>query len=95
LRDDSSSDYLDLRIRGRNVGYSSVRIVHLTWISALEGGISGDLNTIRDEDIRAQRMDHEAIDSVMPSQPRFALCDSNDGDSSVCLISESEGEDDK
>jgi len=37
-------------------------------------------------------MDHEAIDSVMPSQSQFALCDSNDGDSSVCSISESEGE---
>ena len=46
------------------------------------------------DDIRAQRMDHEAIDSAMPSQPRFALCDSNDGDSSICLISESDGEDD-
>ncbi|EJK76042.1 hypothetical protein THAOC_02211 [Thalassiosira oceanica] len=34
-----------------------------------------DTLTIND---RAQRMDHEAIDSVMPSQPRFALWDSND-----------------
>jgi len=42
---------------------------------------------------RAQRMDHEAIDSVMPKPTTFCLiCDSNDGDSSVCLISESEGE---
>ncbi|EJK50454.1 hypothetical protein THAOC_30572, partial [Thalassiosira oceanica] len=48
-----------------------------------------DTLTIND---RAQRIDHEAIDSVMPSQPRFALWDSNDGDSSVCSISESEGE---
>ena len=29
-----------------------------------------DTSTIND---RAQRMDHEAIDSVMPSQPYFAL----------------------
>ncbi|EJK61365.1 hypothetical protein THAOC_18162, partial [Thalassiosira oceanica] len=42
-----------------------------------------DTLTIND---RAQRMDHEAIDSVMPSQPRFALCDSNDGDSSVSEV---------
>ncbi|EJK51574.1 hypothetical protein THAOC_29241, partial [Thalassiosira oceanica] len=46
----------------------------------------------RNDNDRAQRMDHEAIDSVMPMPTTIALCDSNNGDSSVCSISESDGE---